>query len=46
MFAENVLTVDHSGYKLSVRRDPTLKEEQLSLAVWKEKWGLQNLGRF
>jgi hypothetical protein len=46
IFGENVLTIDHGDYNLSLRQEPTPSEDQLSLVGWREKGWLQNLGRF
>jgi hypothetical protein len=43
LFGENVLTVDHADYKVSVRPEPTAQADHASLPGRIEVWGLKNL---
>ena len=43
LFGENVLTIDHADYKLSVRPAPIAQAEHTSLPRRIEVWGLKNL---
>ena len=42
LFGENVLTIDHADYRVSVRLEPTAQADHVSL-LGIEVWGLKNL---
>ena len=43
LFGENVLTIDHADYKVSVRLEPIAQADHASLPSRIEVWGLKNL---